>query len=224
MLFHAISLLPRIARLLDWDTSEKMATRMTGCRSIRKPHLLSDVDAGFAFHPIEERQMETPAIALKHHAFRANGSRQAVCGPACDKTNAAMDGSGASVWDHVIHALLGSYRSDGAGKAYLARPASRGAAYAPSSHVQVEVIERLSDTSISVLWQDATRCRYIDQVWISCRARQKGCCALSGAVISRDDPIYKPRVRAATPANASAMILASVIERLPAMAMTGDSR
>jgi putative heme iron utilization protein len=55
-------------------------------------------------------------------------------------------------------------------------------------------------------------------VWISCRARKKGRCALSGAVIQRDDFVYKPRVRSAVPANANAMILASVIARIPAMA------
>jgi hypothetical protein len=80
------------------------------------------------------------------------------------------------------------------------------------------VIERLSVTSVAVLWQDATRCRYADQVWISCRARKKGRCALSGSVIHRDDFIYKPRVRSAVPANANAMILASVIARMPSMA------
>jgi hypothetical protein len=96
------------------------------------------------------------------------------------------------------------------------------AAYAPSTHILVEVIERLSDTSVAVLWQDATR--YDDQVWISYRARLKGHCALSGSEIRRDDLIYKPGVRMATPAKATAMILASVVERMAAMAMTSDSR
>ena len=85
------------------------------------------------------------------------------------------------------------------------------------------MIERLSATSVAVSWQDATRCRYDEQVWISCRARLKGRCALSGEPIRRDDAIYKPRVRAAMPANAAAMILASVIEHLPANAMAGES-
>jgi len=93
------------------------------------------------------------------------------------------------VWNHVIERLVAGYR-----------------------YRQVEVIERLSDTSIAVLWQDATLCRYADQVWISCRARLKGRCALSGATIRRNDPIYKPRVRSAVPVNAAAMILASVVD------------
>lgn len=47
---------------------------------------------------------------------------------------------------------------------------------------------------------------------------------VSGAEIRRDDQINKPRGRMTTPANASAMILACVIERMPATAMAGDSR
>lgn len=141
-----------------------------------------------------------------------NRSCQATGDHAGERSNAVMDGGCGSVWDHVTDALLNGYRSDAAGEACRAQPALRGAACASSSHVQVEVIERLSDTSISVLWQDATRCRYVDQVWIRCRARVKGRCALSGATIRRDEPVYKPRVRTAIPANASAMILARVLE------------
>ncbi|MBB5471158.1 hypothetical protein OKW30_005138 [Paraburkholderia sp. Clong3] len=168
--------------------------------------------------------METEAIALMPHTHRANGIRHEARRASCEKTNATINDIGASVWDHVIHALLPGYRSEGLGDAYLARPASRRATYAPSSHIQVEVIERLSDTSIAVLWQDATRCRYVDQVWISCRARVKGRCAVSGAVVRREDSIYKPRVRPTPPANATAMILASVIEQMTSMVGEGGVR
>ncbi|MBK3738942.1 DUF3331 domain-containing protein [Paraburkholderia aspalathi] len=142
---------------------------------------------------------------------------ETCCAP-CEKAAAVMDGSRAPVWDHVIGALLAGHHDEGVGESYLTRPAPGIAAYAPSPHIQVEVIERLSVTSVAILWQDATRCRYADQVWISCRARKKGRCALSGAVIRRDDFVYKPRVRSAIPANANAMILASVIARMPSMA------
>jgi hypothetical protein len=143
--------------------------------------------------------------------------RETCCAPR-ENAAAVMDGSRAPVWDHVIDALLTGYRDEGEGESYLTRPAPGFAAYGPSPHIQVEVIERLSVTSVAVLWQDATRCRYSDQVWISCRARKKGRCALSGAVIHRNDFIYKPRVRSAIPVNANAMILASVIARMPSMA------
>lgn len=154
-----------------------------------------------------------------HLKRRVEASREACCAPP-EQTCTTQDGP-ASVWDHVIHGLLPSYRSVG-GDASRARRAARMAACVPSPHVQVEVIERLSDTSVAVLWQDATRCRYDDQVWIVCRARLKGYCALSGTVIRRDDLIYKPRVRASIPANATAMILASVVEQMPAMVTAGD--
>jgi len=144
--------------------------------------------------------------------------RRETCCASREKSSAVMNGNRAPVWDHVIDALLAGFHHQGVGDAYLTRPARGIAAYAPSPHIQVEVIERLSVTSIAVLWQDATRCRYADQVWISCRARKKGRCALSGAVIHRDDFVYKPRVRSAVPANANAMILASVIARIPSMA------
>ncbi|PQV44839.1 DUF3331 domain-containing protein [Paraburkholderia sp. BL21I4N1] len=168
-------------------------------------------------------------VSVRQHTLQANVARQAACQTSYEPSGATFDDAGVSVWDHVIRALRRVDRSDGDGEgaaeAFLPRPASRRAAYALSPHVQVEVVERLSETSIAVLWQDATRCRYADQVWISCRARLKGRCALSGAVIRRDDMIYKPRVRASIPANAAAMILASVVEQLPAMkmALTGSA-
>lgn len=138
--------------------------------------------------------------------------------------SAMQDDDRAPVWHHVISRLLAAYCNETEGEAYLKAPAKRvAAAHAPSRHIQIEVLERLSDTSIAVLWQDATRCQYVDQVWICCRARIKGRCALSGATIRRDDAIYKPRVRSAIPANADAMILASVIERTPSTVMSGDS-
>jgi hypothetical protein len=61
-------------------------------------------------------------------------------------------------------------------------------------------------------------------VGISCRARLKRRCVLSSVEIRCDDLIYKPRVRMTTRANAFAMFLAAVNERMPFMAMTGDSR
>lgn len=153
----------------------------------------------------------------------ARVSHEALCTP---RGNAAavLDSGRAPIWEHMIARLLAGYRSESEGEAYLKPPAKRIASHAPSRHIQVELIERLSQTSVAVLWQDATRCRYVDQVWISCRARHKGHCALSGVVIRRNDPIYKPRVRSAIPANADAMILASVIAQMPSMSMKGDTR
>ena len=125
--------------------------------------------------------------------------------------------SAVAVWSHVIDALVAGFGNAGEGAPYLAPRAECKGPYVLSPHVQVSVIERLSDTSVSVRWRDATRCHYDDQIWISCRARSGGRCALSGATIRRHDFVYKPRTRSIVPANANAMILASLVERVPAL-------
>ena len=76
----------------------------------------------------------------------------------------------------------------------------------------VKVLERRSENSVVILWQDATRCHYGDQVWFRCRSARTGICALSGNTIGRGDPIYRPRQGHRPPANALAMILVSAIE------------
>ncbi|WP_168791464.1 DUF3331 domain-containing protein [Paraburkholderia aromaticivorans] len=170
-------------------------------------------------------QIETPLkqrTETAQHGTRVR--REAYC-EVSDNTSAMPDDGRAPVWSHVINRLLAGYCNETEGEAYLKAPAKRvAAADAPSRHIQIEVLERLSDTSIAVLWQDATRCQYVDQVWICCRARIKGRCALSGATIRRDDAIYKPRIRSAIPANADAMILASVIACMASTVMSGDAR
>jgi hypothetical protein len=123
----------------------------------------------------------------------------------------------AAVWSHVIDALVAGDGRATEREPHLQPRADSMASYAPSPHVEVSVIERLTHTSVSVRWRDATRCHYDDQVWISCRARSSGRCALSGAAIRRHDFVYKPRARSVAPANANAMILASLIERVGAL-------
>jgi hypothetical protein len=76
----------------------------------------------------------------------------------------------------------------------------------------VRVLERCSESSVVILWQDATRCNYGNQIWCRSRATKKGICALSGKFIKRGDPIYHPSLRPCPPANAYAVILASVID------------
>jgi hypothetical protein len=126
-----------------------------------------------------------------------------------------------AVWRHVIEALVGIERDvsrgDPQAESQSQTRAESGHVYAPSPHVEVSVIERLTDTSVSVRWRDATRGHYDDQIWISCRARSNGRCALSGAPIRRHDFVYKPRARSIVPANANAMILASLIARVTAL-------
>ncbi|MBC8746377.1 hypothetical protein OKW43_000903 [Paraburkholderia sp. WC7.3g] len=156
--------------------------------------------------------IESPAKQCTNAARHEADVHHEACRATHDDHAAMHDESPAPVWGHVIKRLLAGYRGEAEGEAYLAAPLMREAASGPSRHRQVEVIERLSETSIAVLWQDATLCRYADQVWISCRARLKGRCAVSGATIRRNDLIYKPRVRSAVPVNAAAMILASAVD------------
>jgi hypothetical protein len=91
----------------------------------------------------------------------------------------------------------------------------RSRSYPPetaTTNALVRVLERQSENAVVILWQDATRCHYGDQVWVRCRSAKTGICALSGNAIRRGDPIYRPRQRQYLPANAQAMILASAIE------------
>lgn len=119
-----------------------------------------------------------------------------------------------AVWNRVIDALVAGFNGVGEGAPYLQPRADVTRPYVLSRHVEVSVIERLSDSSVSVRWRDATRCCYDEQIWISCRARIGGRCALSGTLIRRHDAVYKPRTRTVVPANADAMILAPLIEQV----------
>lgn len=135
-------------------------------------------------------------------------------------TARGRQGQQAGVWPHVIAALLGNDasaggREDEGGESARVRIRARGtAAYVPSADVEVSVLERITDTSISVRWRDATRCHYDDQIWISCRARGHGRCALTGMPIRPRDDVYKPRARSVAPVNADAMILAMWVAKV----------
>jgi hypothetical protein len=127
-----------------------------------------------------------------------------------------------AVWDHVIRALRSrpdAYRTIGERRTPRSTErAPRGSeAQVAFCNAQIEVLERLSARTITILWQDATRCRYVDQVWTRCRARVIGRCSITGAAIGRNDIVFKPRSRGEFPGNARAMILASAITGLPEM-------
>jgi hypothetical protein len=154
--------------------------------------------------------METHTAAIMQHTLHANCVRQS---PVTTQAQCGQDG----VWSHVIEALVAGDDNALGREPHLQARMNSSEPYVPSRHVQVSVIERLTDTSVSVRWRDATRCHYDDQVWISCRARNNGRCALSGAAIRRHDFVYKPRARSIAPANANAMILASLIACVPTL-------
>ncbi|KXU84679.1 hypothetical protein CR51_41840 [Caballeronia megalochromosomata] len=153
-----------------------------------------------------------PQARLRDGVCRGRGALQPSA--ANDAHTGAM--TSLAVWDHVIRVLRDSHD----GEAGLRRndTTSRSLASkrpAQSDNAHIEVLERLTDRSVVILWQDATRCRYVDQLWTCCRARKAGHCAMTGAAISRDDIVYKPRSKRGFPGNAGAMILASVIAHMP---------
>ncbi|SAL04420.1 hypothetical protein AWB78_06955 [Caballeronia calidae] len=133
-----------------------------------------------------------------------------------------MDGDGTTsfvAWEHMVGVLQGVHdaRLVSGRKHAAMQPFVRDRS-PQSSNAHIQVLERLTDRSVIILWEDSTRCRYVDQVWTCCRARRTGQCAMTGAVISRDDIVYKPRSKRGFPGNGGAMILASVIA---GMSLTG---
>ena len=108
-----------------------------------------------------------------------------------------------TIWDHIMRNLSGLPE----------RVLHEGAedTGASSQHARIYVLERLSANTITVLWQDATRCHYSDQTWIRCTALARGICALGGGNIRRGDVVYKPQARRRTVANGQAMLLASEV-------------
>ncbi|SAK54681.1 hypothetical protein AWB77_01556 [Caballeronia fortuita] len=75
--------------------------------------------------------------------------------------------------------------------------------------VNIRVLERLSESTLSLSWHDPTSFNYSEQVWALCTARKRGTCALSGQAIRRGQPVYRPRrVGSSVPLNSGAMILA----------------
>ncbi|WP_081436601.1 DUF3331 domain-containing protein [Burkholderia lata] len=99
------------------------------------------------------------------------------------------------------------------------RASRRNLASIPSSSstccpTPIVAVERQTGSEVLVSWHDPTRCRYDEQRWTSAKARGRGTCALSGRLIRIGDEIYKPLWRGAKPpANASAMIIATELER-----------
>lgn len=74
----------------------------------------------------------------------------------------------------------------------------------------VTVVERLSQTRVSLSWRDSTLCNYEEQVWTYGKAKSSGRCALSGKPILRGDSVYRLMRRGRDrPLNNGEMILAS---------------
>lgn len=77
--------------------------------------------------------------------------------------------------------------------------------------VRVQLLERPTQSTVTIAWRDSTHCFYGDQVWHATRARLAGVCVMSGRAIVPGDAIYRPRPCRPTPLNSGAMILRSVL-------------
>jgi hypothetical protein len=77
---------------------------------------------------------------------------------------------------------------------------------------KVCLIDRPSSATATIAWHDSTHCSYGDQLWHAARARVSGLCAMSGRAIRIGDEVFKPRRCRPAPLNASAMILAVVLD------------
>ncbi|WP_184031896.1 DUF3331 domain-containing protein [Paraburkholderia sp. Cpub6] len=75
----------------------------------------------------------------------------------------------------------------------------------------VNILERVSQSTVIVSWHDPTQCSYSFQLWRRFGATRPGICSLSGIIINRGDSIYKPFSKP-RPLNASAMMLATEVE------------
>jgi hypothetical protein len=121
-------------------------------------------------------------------------------------------------WMTTLDMLAGSQpMSRDVRRQQIARPMEKTSSLMASTeaygNVKISLLERISETIVTVSWIDATASNYREQMWRVGAAAQHGVCVLSGQSISRGDRIYRPawygRVR---PENKSAMMLADTVD------------
>jgi hypothetical protein len=81
-----------------------------------------------------------------------------------------------------------------------------------NADVVITLLDRPSPRTATVSWSDPRGCKYGEQVWRVATAKRSGICALSGQGIAAGDAIYRPTKVDPPPANADAMMLATVVE------------
>ncbi len=76
--------------------------------------------------------------------------------------------------------------------------------------LRISIVERLTESTLSVDWSDPCLGHYSDQIWRIGLARVNSNCVLTGVPIRRGDTIFRPRLGGMyRPANSHRMILAS---------------
>ncbi|WP_222944948.1 DUF3331 domain-containing protein [Paraburkholderia sp. 31.1] len=78
--------------------------------------------------------------------------------------------------------------------------------------VAIALLDRPSPRTATVSWSDPRCCKYGEQLWRLATAKRSGICALSGQGIAAGDVIYRPAKVEPPPANAAAMMLATLVE------------
>jgi Domain of unknown function (DUF3331) len=127
------------------------------------------------------------------------------------------DGADDQRWLHMLAALapMGSLPvARDADARWASVASSRKRRDVRRNSVCVEVLERLSSTSVVISWADATSGRYGEQTWILRVARCKGVCPLSGEPFPPGAPVYRPNVRQRRVGKTVQPIAAATIERL----------
>ncbi|MEM5461455.1 DUF3331 domain-containing protein [Paraburkholderia phytofirmans] len=91
---------------------------------------------------------------------------------------------------------------------------SRGSSSLPvrNGDVAITLLDRPSPRTVTGSWSDARGCRYGEQLWRLQTAKRSGICALSGQGIAAGDVIYRPTKVESPPANAAAMMRATLVE------------
>jgi hypothetical protein len=75
----------------------------------------------------------------------------------------------------------------------------------------LHIVDKSSDSEITVCWRDATFGCYGEQIWKRVLSRTHTTCALSGLQIRRGDAVFRPWARGCKPVNVGLMILASAV-------------
>lgn len=96
--------------------------------------------------------------------------------------------------------------------------------YTPSTECRPHVIllEKASNSTILVTWQEARLGRHAEQVWHRCIAKQGGICILSGLPYRRSEMVYRPRPTKGQGALLDACIAAEAADLLLATASRDD--
>ena len=56
----------------------------------------------------------------------------------------------------------------------------------------IRILEQPTSDILLISWREPGRCCYSEQRWVRRKARERGVCALSGAMVRAGDTVYAP--------------------------------